>query len=133
MYASSINPTNDLLFAGLFGLNDKEKKASRNNQLKHLRKVRNLNVVKEKNAELLVGKGDEDIILTPPERKPAIVKEDNMKPAFNIGEHVKVARDYSAGVSRPEGHGYVMKVAGNGAATISTVKFEETSGGLEAG
>ena len=29
---SSINPTNDLLFAGVFGLNDKEKKAFRNNQ-----------------------------------------------------------------------------------------------------
>ena len=106
----SINPTNDLLFAGLFGLTIKEKKAFRKNQLTWLRKNRNLNVVIDENAKLLEGKGDEDIIVTPPEKKPAIVKEDNMKPAFTIGQFVKVARDFSSGKARPEGYGHQKPV-----------------------
>ena len=39
--------------------------------MKNLRKVRNLNVIKENNAEFLAGEGDEEVMLTPPARKDA--------------------------------------------------------------
>jgi hypothetical protein len=75
------NPTNDIMFAGLFGLNNKEKAKFRRDQAKYLRKEKNLLVIQGKNKDLLTGKGDMLIIQTTPERKPAIVFGDDMRPA----------------------------------------------------
>jgi hypothetical protein len=42
------NPTNDIMFAGLFGLNNKEKAKFRRDQAKYLRKEKNLLVIQGK-------------------------------------------------------------------------------------
>jgi hypothetical protein len=51
-----LNPTNDIMFAGLFGLNNKEKAKFRRDQAKYLRKEKNLLVIQGKNKDHLTGK-----------------------------------------------------------------------------
>ena len=41
---------------------------------------------------------------------------------------MKVSKDFSSGAPRPVGHGIVVKTAGCGAATVSSVKCHATSG-----
>ena len=64
-----------------------------------------------------------DAMFSPPEKKgqSIIVEEDNMKPAFTVGEYVKVAGDTSPGKNRPEGFGFIVGDEGYGAATLSDV------------
>jgi anti-sigma-K factor RskA len=45
---------------------------------------------------------------TGPDRKPAIDDEDDMKPAFSVGDYVKVDEDTSANMNRPEGFEFVQ-------------------------
>jgi hypothetical protein len=46
-----------------------------------------------------------------------------MKPAFRVGDYVKVDEDTSANMNRPEGFGFVQAVKGVGAATLAPVKY----------
>jgi hypothetical protein len=64
------NPTNDIMFAGLFGLLDAEKKKFKKSQEKALRKVEHGIQIDDENKELLREHRDLGIILTTPERKP---------------------------------------------------------------
>jgi hypothetical protein len=117
------NPTNDIMFAGLFGLNNKEKAKFRRDQAKYLRKEKNLLVIQGKNKDLLTGKGDMSIIHTTPERKPAIVFGDDMRPAVNLQDYVSVTPDTLPYKNRPHRYGYITTVSGVGAATIVSVKY----------
>jgi len=47
----------------------------------------------------------EAMLTTAPDRKPAIVKEDNMRPRVDVGAYVKVTADLSKDNNRPEGFG----------------------------
>ena len=47
---------------------------------------------------------------TRPDWKPAIKVEDDMKPAFSVGDYVKVDEDTSAYMNCPEGFGFVQEV-----------------------
>jgi hypothetical protein len=80
------NPTNDIMFAGLFGLSNKKKAKFRSAQAKYLRKEKNLIVIHANNHYLLIGKGDMLILQITLERKPAIVICENMRPAVNLQE-----------------------------------------------
>jgi hypothetical protein len=123
------NPTNDIMFAGLFGLSNKEKAQFRRDQAKYLRKQKNLVVIHEKNEELLTGKGDMSILQTIPKRKPAIIIGDDMRPAVNLQDYVLAAPDTSPNKNRPHGYGYITKVYGVGAATIVSVKYSAAHDG----
>jgi hypothetical protein len=121
--ATPLNPTNDIMFAGLFGLNDAEKKKFVRKQERDLRKIQQKVQIQEKNKELLHESRDKGTIQTPPERKPAVAIEDNMRPAIEIGEFVKVDADTSPGRNRPGGTGFVESVRGVGAATTVTIRY----------
>ena len=111
------------------GLTEAEKANARKKIAKLLRKERSIKIIVEANKTLLIGQGDAVIIKTSPERKPAIRKEDNMRSPVNLGEYVKVSGDSSPGNNRPEGFGFISKVAGVGAASMVTVKLDEIHGG----
>jgi hypothetical protein len=115
------NPTNDIMFTGLFGLNNKGKKFRRD-QAKYLRKENNLLVIQGKNKDLLTLKGDMAIIQTTPERKPAIVFSDDMRPAVNLQDYVPVTPDTSPYKNRPHRYGYITTFSGVEAATIVSMK-----------
>ena len=66
---------------------------------------------------------DKGMIQTPPERKPAITVEDDMRPAIVIGEFVMVDANTSPGNNRPGGSGFVESVRGVGAATTATIRY----------
>jgi hypothetical protein len=117
------NPTNDIMFAGLFGLSDSEKKKFKKSQEKALRKVKHAIQINEENKELLREHRDLGIILTTPERKPAVIFEDDFRPGVELGDYVKVEGDSSPGNNRPAGYGFVTVVKGVGAATIASVKY----------
>jgi uncharacterized Zn finger protein (UPF0148 family) len=68
-------------------------------------------------------------VVSPPDRKPFIKISDDMKSALMPGEYVMVEGDTSPGKNRPKGYGYVVEVAGVGAATICSVKFEKAFDG----
>jgi hypothetical protein len=119
--AAPLNPTNDMMFAGLFGLIDAEKKKFVRKQEKDLRKIQQKVQIQEKNKELLHASCNKEIIQTPPEQKPALTMEDDMSPAVAIGEFVKVITGTSPGNNRPCGIGFVESVQGVGAATAATV------------
>jgi hypothetical protein len=61
---------------------------------------------------------------TRPDRKPSIKNEDNMKPAFQVGDYVEVDEDTSANMKHPEGFGFVQAVKGVGAATLASIKYD---------
>ena len=65
------------------------------------------------------------------ERAPAVevTPDDNGKPYFNVGDYVEVQADLSPGMNRPSGRGFVANVRGYGAATLSTVKYDDVGGG----
>ena len=92
------NPTNDIMFAGLFGLANSEKKKFKRSQEKALRKVKHAIQINEENKELLrEHRGDLGIILTMPERKPAVILEEDFHPGAGLGDYVKVEGDSSSG------------------------------------
>jgi hypothetical protein len=64
---------------------------------------------------------------TEPDRKPTIDVSDELKPALNVGNYVKVNADTSFNKNRPEGFGFVQDVRGVGAATIVNVKYDSHS------
>jgi hypothetical protein len=70
------------------------------------------------------------LMTTEPERKFAIVVNDDQKPGLSLGDYVRLAKDTSPGLNRLEGYGFVKKVRGVGASTIATVKYDEAFGGL---
>ena len=113
----------------LEGLSEKEKAESRKKIAKLLRKQQNLKKIKEANKSLLTGQADIPLVVTPPERKPFVVIQDDMRPAIKMNEYVKIASDTSPGKNRPEGFGYVVKAAGVGGATIVSVKLRDVDGG----
>lgn len=61
---------------------------------------------------------------TGPDRKPVIDIDDVMKPAFNVGDYVKVDEGTSAYMNCPVGFGSVQEVRGVGAATNTCVKYD---------
>ena len=61
---------------------------------------------------------------TGPDRKPAIKNDDNMKPAFQVGDYVMVDEDTSANMNCPEGFEFVQAVKGVGAVTLASVKYD---------
>jgi hypothetical protein len=73
------------MFAGLFGLADSEKKKFKRSQEKALRKVKHGIQINEENKELLREHRDLGIILTTPERKPAVIFEDNFSSRSRVG------------------------------------------------
>jgi hypothetical protein len=111
------------------GLTEAEKANARKKIAKLLRKEHTIKIIVEANETLLSGQGDAAIIKTSPERKPAIRKEDNMRSPVNLYEYVKVAGDSSPGNNRPEGFGFVNKIAGVGAASTVSVKLDDVHGG----
>jgi hypothetical protein len=117
------NLTNDIMFAGLFGLSDSDKKKFKKSQVKALRKVKHGIQIIEENKELLHEHRDLGIVLTTPERKPAVIFDDNFRPGVKLGDYVKVEGDSSPGNNRPAGCGFVTAVKGVGAATIATVAY----------
>ena len=64
-----------------------------------------------------------------PERKPAVRMEETMRPAINKGEYVSVSDDFSAGMNRPKGKGFVVKCRGAGGGTLCDVEYEKPYGG----
>jgi len=64
-----------------------------------------------------------------PERKPAIRMEETMKPAINTGECVLVSADFSPGMNRPDGKGFVVESRGTGGGTLCDVQYEQPFGG----
>jgi hypothetical protein len=78
--------------------------------------------INEENKELLCEHEDLGIVLTTPERKPAVIFEHHFRPGVELGDHVKVEGDSSPGNNRPGGRGFVTAVKGVGAATIASVK-----------
>ena len=64
------------------------------------------------------------------ETKDFVVFSDDLKPAFKVGEFVKVKRDTSPGMNRPDGYGWVQLAAGVGGATIVSVKMTEDGNGI---
>jgi hypothetical protein len=117
------NPTNDIMFAGLFGLSDAEKKKFKRTQERALRKVKHGIQIEEENKKLLWEHRDKGIILTAPERKPGVVFEDNFRPGVELGDYVSVEADSSPGNNRPAGCGFVTSVNGVGAATLASVRY----------
>ncbi len=85
-----------------------------------------MEIIKTKNAEFLKQQvaGATAAFSTAPERKPAIVVQDNLRSLFALNEYVKVEADTSPGMNRPEGFGFVVSVRGCGSATIADVKYE---------
>jgi hypothetical protein len=71
----------------------------------------------------------EPLKITPPDIKPALVKNDNMKPAFHKFEYVWVKGDTSPGHNRPDGYAFIEQVRGVGAATLSSIRMREVYGG----
>jgi hypothetical protein len=112
------NPTNDIMFAGLFGLSNKEKVKFRREQAKYLRKKNNLVVIHANNQDLFIGKGGMSILQMTPERKPAIGICDNMGPAVNLQEYISVTPDTPPYKNRPYKYGCITDASGVGAATI---------------
>jgi hypothetical protein len=65
---------------------------------------------------------------TAPEMKPVITFDDGMKPVFNVGDYVRVERDFSPGKRQQQGYGFVTEVFGVGAATLVNVQMCQVSG-----
>ena len=65
-------------------------------------------------------------MLLPPQRTEvhAIINYEDMKPAFHVGDYVKVKQDTSTGMNRPDGFRFIRSVRGNGAATLTDVKYD---------
>ena len=68
------------MFAGLIRPNDAEKKKFVRRQERDIRKIRQKVQIQEKNKELLHESREKGMIKTPPEQKPAITVEDDMRP-----------------------------------------------------
>ena len=51
---------------------------------------------------------DIDLTPKPPERKSAIIMEDNLRPFLTVGSFVKVISNTKSGHNRPSGYGYVI-------------------------
>jgi hypothetical protein len=66
---------------------------------------------------------------TPPDIKPAIVLTDDNKPAFRVGDYVRVKGDTSPDHNRPDGYAFIKQVRGHGAATLSSIQMVEVYGG----
>ena len=64
-----------------------------------------------------------------PERKPAVRMEETMIPAINEGEYVSVSDDFSPGMNRPKGKGFVVKSRGAGGGTLCDVQYDKPYGG----
>ncbi len=111
------------------GLTEAEKANARKKIAKLLRKEHSIKIILEANKTLLCGQGDAAIIKTSPDRKPTIRKEDNMRSRVDLYKYVKVSGDSSPGNNRPEGFGFVKKVAGVGAALMVSVKLDKIHGG----
>jgi hypothetical protein len=111
------------------GLTETEKANARKKIAKLLRKEHSIKIILEANKTLLCGQGDAAIIKTSPDRKPTIRKEDNMRSRVDLYKYVKVSGDSSPGNNRPEGFGFVKKVAGVGAALMVSVKLDKIHGG----
>jgi hypothetical protein len=69
------------------------------------------------------------LLTTPPAIKPAIVSNDDMKPAFLDGDYVRVKGDTSPGHNHPDWCAGVNGSRGHGAATLSSIKRVEVYGG----
>jgi hypothetical protein len=65
---------------------------------------------------------------TGPDRKSAIWHEDNLKPAYRVGQYVCVKGDRSPGHNRPDGYGFVTKISGFGGASIAWVQMDKLQG-----
>lgn len=106
-------------------LSEEEKKKREKYVKKMLKKEADLLTIREANKvrfrEAAAGHQE---MTTGPDRKPAMKVRDDMKPAFTVGDYVKVDGDTSANMNRPEGFGFVQEVRGVGAATIVAVKYE---------
>ena len=103
------NPTNDIMFAGLFGLNDAEKeKVVRKQELEGPTENTTEGVdSREEKRVTSWSSRDKGMIQTPPKRKLAVTVEDDTSPAIVIGEFVKVDANTSPGNNRPGGTGFV--------------------------
>jgi hypothetical protein len=51
-----------------------------------------------------------------------------MKPAFWVGDYVRVKGDTSPSNNRPDGYAFIKKVRGHGAATLSSIQMVEVYG-----
>jgi hypothetical protein len=112
------------------GLTEEEKaNATRKKIAKLLRKEHSIKIIVEANEILLSGQGDAVIIKLSPERKPAIRNKDNMRSPVNLYEYVKVSGDWSPGNNRPEGFGFVNKIAFVEAASNFSLKLDDIHGG----
>jgi hypothetical protein len=116
------------MFAGLFGLSNKEKAKFRRDQAKYLRKENNLVVIHANNQDLLIGKGDMPILQMTPERKPAIVICDDMHQAVNLQEYILITPDTSPYKNRrPYGYGYITNVSRVRVVAIVSINSESTT------
>ena len=84
--------------------------------------------IKLANIELVNGTAPSNDLqmFSPPRKKEvhAIINYEDMKPAFRIGDYVKIEQDTSPGMNRPDGFGFVQSVRGCGAATLTDVKYD---------
>jgi hypothetical protein len=110
------------------GLTEEERANAKKKIARLSRKEHSIKIIVEANGTLLSGQGDAAIIKTSTEKKPAIRKEDNMRSPINLYGYVKVSGDSPPGNNRPEGFGFVNKIAGVGAASIVSVKLDNIHG-----
>ena len=109
-------------------LTEKEKKALEKDKKKAWVKVQKRRLIDEANLKERRNHPLAPVAITTPEFKPYIRFDDDLKPIFNVGDYVRVERDMSPGKNRQEGYGFVQKVSGVGAATLTTVRMSETMG-----
>jgi hypothetical protein len=65
---------------------------------------------------------------TGPDRKSAIWHEDNLKPAYRVGQYVCVIGDRSPRDNRPDRYGFVTTISGFGGASIAWVQMDKLQG-----
>lgn len=99
-------------------------------EMKHLGKMKrkelNISRISTANIVRLVDQlpVDEFILSVPPERKPVtLIDFDCRKPLLNVGDFVAVDEDYSAGIFRPYGCGFIVGHDGRNRVSSYSVKY----------
>jgi hypothetical protein len=106
-------------------LSEEEAKKCNKAYQKVLQKEKDLKTIVDANTkEFREAVNAQKQMTTAPERKPVLEVDDDMKPALNVGDYVKVDADTSLNMNRPEGFGFMVQVRGVGAATIVSVKYD---------
>lgn len=118
----------------------KDKHDLTKDQIKALKKHKQLNdervIMTAANLERMKSKQQElasspnDLYSPPKKRQKSLLSDTDSSPYFKCGDYVKVAHDYSSGMNRPDGSGYIETVSKSSIGEfILSVKYDEVDGG----